>query len=113
MGEALLTPPGVRDLPVTEPTPCYPGTQREEVTLVLPPGYRVAHLPKSRQIADPSFTYDSQWSSEGGSVRSERSLVSRIDQPLCEGRLRTAANAALAQIRRDYQTQIQLEKTAD
>ncbi len=113
LGEVLLTPPGIRDLPATEPTPCYPGTQREEITLVLPPGYRVARLPKSRQIEDPAFTYDSRWSAEGGSARIDRSLVSRIDQPLCEGRLRTAANAALAQIRRDYQAQIQLEKTPD
>ena len=109
-GDGLLGPLMIRNLPVTEPTPCYPGRQEEDVSLTLPPGYRPVRLPRARQIEDEAFSYDSRWSLEDGTVRVVRRLVSRIGQPLCEGPVRAAAAKALEEIRRDLAVQITLEK---
>ena len=109
-GDGLLGPLAIRNLPVTEPTPCYPGRQEEDLSLTLPPGYRPVRLPRARQVEDEAFSYDSRWSLEDGTVRVVRRLVSRIGQPLCEGPLRAAAAKALEEIRRDHAVQITLEK---
>ena len=109
-GDGLLGPLATRNLPVTEPTPCYPGRQQEDLSLTLPPGYRPVRLPRARQIEDEAFSYESRWSLEEGTVRVVRRLVSRIVQPLCEGPLRVAAAKALEEIRRDHAVQITLEK---
>ncbi|HEY0206264.1 MAG TPA: DUF3857 domain-containing protein [Acetobacteraceae bacterium] len=109
-GDGLLGPLGVRNLPVTEPTPCYAGRQEEDLTLTLPPGYHPVRLPRARKIEDEAFSYDSQWSLEGSKLHVVRRLVSRIGQPLCEGPLRNAAARALEEIRRDQAVQITLEK---
>ena len=109
-GDGLLGPLGPRDLPVSEPTPCYAGRQEEELVLELPPGYRPARLPRARRVEDPAFTYESRWSLEAGALRVTRRLVSRVDRPLCEGALRAAAAKALEEIRRDHDARVELEK---
>lgn len=109
-GDGLLGPLGARNLPATEPTPCYPGRQEENLSLALPLSYRPVRLPRARQIDNEAFSYSSQWSQEEGTVRVVRRLVSRIGQPLCEGALRAAAAKALEEIRRDHAVQITLEK---
>lgn len=109
-GDGLLGPIDVRNLPVTEPTPCYAGQQEEDLTLQLPPGYRPARLPRPRTIEGEAFRYDSKWSLEDGKLRVVRSLVSRVAQSLCEGPLRAAAAKALDEIRRDQDVRVELEK---
>ena len=109
-GDGLIGPISIRNLPATEPTPCYAGQQEEDLTLMLPPGYRPVRLPRPRTIEGEAFRYDSRWSLENGSLHVIRSLVSRIAQPLCEGPLRAAAAKALDEIRRDQDARVELEK---
>lgn len=109
-GDGLLGPLGMRHLPASEPTPCYPGRQEEELSLELPPGYRPARLPRARTVEDPAFAYESRWSLDANVVRVSRRLVSRVDRPLCEGPLRAAVAKALEEIRRDHDARVELEK---
>lgn len=109
-GDGLLGPVNNRNLPPGEPTPCYAGRQEEDLSLSLPPGYRIVRLPRPRKADNAAFNYDSRWSLEDGTLRVVRRFESRIDQPLCEGPLRIAAARALEDIRRDYEVQVELEK---
>ena len=109
-GDSLLGPLAMATLPESEPTPCWAGRQEEELRLALPPGYHPVRLPRPRQIETVWFTYQSRWSLDDGVLRESRSLVSRVDQPLCTGPLRAAAAKALDEIRRDHAIQVELEK---
>lgn len=109
-GDGLLGPLSAQGLPATEPTPCWSGRQEEVLSLTLPPGYRPTRLPRERQIEAEAFSYNSRWTHDEGTVRVIRRLVSRIDQPLCNGPLRVAAAKALDEIRRDQAVRVELEK---
>ena len=108
-GDRLLGPLALRNLPTSEPTPCYAGEQREEVSLALPPGLRPERLPRDRKVETEAFSYRSHWSFADGAIKVERELVSRIAQPLCEGTLREAAARTLNLIRRDEEARVSLE----
>ena len=112
-GEGLLGPLAMRDLPAREPTPCWSGEQYEQLSLALPEGYRPVRLPRPLKVATEAFSFESRWSFSDGVLQQDRSLVTHIDPPLCEGSLRTAAYAALQQIRRDLGTRVELEKTGE
>lgn len=109
-GDGLLGPLGNRALPATEPTPCWAGRQEEDLTLVLPPGYRAARLPRSRRIEGEAFSYSSEWTQGEGTLRVVRRFVSRVGEPLCDGPLRAAAAKALDDIRRDHEARVELER---
>jgi len=71
------------------------------LSLELPEGRVLQHLPADRRIDGGWFSYFSHWSMEGQTVRVHRELVSRINHPVCAGEERRTAAAALKQIRRD------------
>ena len=112
-GDGLLGPLAMPTLPAGEPTPCWAGRQEEELRLALPAGYHPVRLPRPRLIETAWFTYQSRWSLDDGVLQESRSLVSRVDQPLCTGPLRAAAAKALDEIRRDHAVRIELEKEAN
>ncbi len=95
--------------PLTEPTPCYAGQQEENLSLALPPGYHPAHLPKGRTVAGSFFRFESRWAFSDGAITVHRSLVSTLDQPLCEGARRIEAAHALKKIRRDLEERVSLD----
>ena len=107
-GDLLLGPPNSLSLAADEPTPCLPGRQVEELSLAVPPGRAPARLPAERHIEDAAFSYLSRWSVADNVITVHRELTSRIDQPLCEGKLRAQAAATLRLIRRDRQAQVAL-----
>lgn len=80
------------------------------LSLSLPPGYRIARLPRAHRVEAEAFSYESRWSLDGGVLRVTRRLLSRVDQPLCTGALRAAVAKALEEIRRDHDAQVELEK---
>ena len=108
-GDGLLGPLYVRDLPASEPTPCYAGTQEEHLSLGLPPGWRPLALPRPRAIETAAFSYRSTWTLEDGTLHVRRRFSSAIDAPLCTGVLRESAASALALIRRDLDARVTLE----
>jgi transglutaminase-like putative cysteine protease len=111
-GDGLLGPPNSLSLAADEPTPCSPGRQVEELSLTVPPGRAPARLPAERRIEGAAFSYLSRWSLADNVVTVHRELTSRIDQPLCEGKLRQQAAEALRLIRRDRQSTVTLAPPA-
>lgn len=109
-GNGPLGPLDNRDLPATEPTPCFAATQDETLSLTLPPDWRAATLPRKRRIQNPAFTYESAWTQEAGTIRVHRRLESTIDTALCTGPLRQDAARAMIEIRRDLEARITFEK---
>ena len=95
-------------LPDTEPTPCFPVQQTEDLSLELPQGRVPQRLPADRTIAKDWFTYKSHWSMNGQTVSVHREFTSSIDRPECTGELRKQAAAALKDIRRDEAEQVAL-----
>ena len=93
--------PGLKD---SESTPCFSGHQVEEVFLDLPIGARVGQLPADRDIKTDNLHYTSHWGFAGHTVLVRREFAATVDQPLCTGKTRVAAAAALKQIREDYQS---------
>ncbi|HUB45261.1 MAG TPA: DUF3857 domain-containing protein [Acetobacteraceae bacterium] len=101
-GDFLIGPLDAPDLPASEPTPCFPGHQVSTVTLDLAPKYHVLQLPPDRKIANDAFSYESHWSAQGQALTVRREMISRVNTPLCSGRLRETTAAALRMIRQDY-----------
>ena len=108
-GDGLIGPVHDRKLPVAEPTPCYAGRQEEELSLALPPGRHPSRLPKDATVEGSFFRYESRWALAENTVTVRRSLMSTIDQPLCESGRRAEAAKAMAAIRRDLDAQIDLK----
>lgn len=108
-GDGLIGPVHERKLPVAEPTPCYAGRQEEDLSLAFPPGYHPSHLPKDATVAGSFFRYESRWAFADDTVTVHRSLVSTLDQFLCEGGSRAEAAKAWASIRRDLDARIDLK----
>jgi hypothetical protein len=105
-GDYLLGPLRRARLPATEPTPCFPGRQIEDLSLVLPQGRRPERLPPDRAIDDPDFTYRSHWSMVGQTLSVHREFASRVTAPICAGPLRVRAATALALIREDQRRKV-------
>lgn len=104
---ALGTP-----LPATVPTPCFAGRETETISLDVGPGYRVTQLPADTTIDDPAFQYKTHWSVVGSIITVRRALISRLAVPVCEGKTRAAAAAALLAIGADYGARVALQPVA-
>ena len=107
-GDFLLGPLNVPNLPESEPTTCFAGTQIATTTLDLGTKFVVTHLPPDRSIRHDAFSYTSHWSRQGQAVTVRRELVSRIAAPICDGKLREQTAAALREIRQDYDESVAL-----
>jgi transglutaminase-like putative cysteine protease len=108
-GDFLLGPTNPPTLTDDDPTPCYAGQQVEELSLRLPDDNKPHRLPPDRRIDNEAFTYTSHWAFEDQTVTVRRELVSRVNQPLCQGALRREVAAALREIHRDHRAQIVLD----
>jgi hypothetical protein len=108
-GDLLLGPMAEPLLADTQPTPCYPGRQTEDIALDLPPGRRLMRLPHDVTIDNAVLRFTSHWSMRGATLNVHRELVSKVTTPLCSGETRRLAAAALAAIRRDEQRRIALD----
>jgi hypothetical protein len=89
-------------------TPCYSGHEDEVITVTFPEGRHVIALPTDTEIKNDHLHYSTHWSASGHSLSVRRAFDTTIDQPLCTGKVRKDAAAALAQIRQDYSTQVSL-----
>ena len=108
-GDGPLGPLAVRNLPASEPTPCYAAEQSEDVSLTLPPGRKLTRLPRDRLVETDAFRYRSHWSVADGVVRVERTLSSRIGGNLCEGSVRASAARVLTMVRHDQEARLSLD----
>lgn len=107
--DGLAGPMEMRELPVTEPTPCYAGQQEETLALQLPEGHTPDRLPRDRDIAGEGFHYTSHYAFDNGTIMARRRFVSTFAEPLCRGTVRASVARAFDLIRRDLEARFTLE----
>jgi transglutaminase-like putative cysteine protease len=107
-GTALMGPTNLSEAQDEQATPCFSGHQLEELTLDLPPGKRISFVPPDKDIKNDNLHYTAHWQTVGSTVTVRREFTSSIDEPLCTGKVRIAAAAALRQIKDDYRTVVWL-----
>jgi hypothetical protein len=56
-GDELMGSLGDRDLPASEPTPCYSGHQIEDLSLVPPPGTKITELPADLNVQTSNLEF--------------------------------------------------------
>jgi hypothetical protein len=109
-GDVLGEPMFVPDLSRTEPTFCYPGNDREDISLTLPPGRKLGALPPDFTIDTELVHYRSHWSLDGQRVSVSREFRSLVPGPVCQGKAREDMADALAKIRTDLFNPIGIRK---
>ncbi len=109
-GDMLVGRIADRDVSSTEPTPCHAGTQTEELSLVLPEGFRPTRLPRPRTVTDEAFVFESRWTFEDGTITVRRRFVSRVAAPLCEGPVRARVARLLDEVRSDLNARVAIER---
>lgn len=95
-----------------EQTVCYSTSQHETLTLELPHGKTLISLPQSVDIATDNLRFISHWSQKGDTVSVQRDFTSRMNEPLCSTDIRRASIAALKQISKSYEVDLQVGKPA-
>ncbi len=99
----------LRNLPVTEPSPCYADQQEEILSLALPAGLMPDRLPRDRDIAGEGFRYTSHYAFQDEVIVAKRRFVSTFAEPLCEGSVHASVMKAFDEIRRDLHARFVLE----
>ena len=105
-GDLLMGPLFVRNLPASEPTPCWSGTAVEDLSVDPPPGNHFVQLPADVNVHTDNLTFSAHWSQAGRVVSVRREFTSHIEQALCSGAARQATSEALAKIAAAYPMQI-------
>ena len=106
LGDFLGGPLWNRRLKATDTTFCYPGSQREELSLTLPEGRSLSSLPNDTDIDHDLVRFHSRWKLDHQTVTVTRTFVTTVPGPLCEGETRARMDAALTIIRADLNNQI-------
>jgi hypothetical protein len=105
-GEFLL---GSWTLAKTEPTPCSSGHQVEELSLTLPPGREITSLPQGTTIENPYLRYRSDWSRVERVVTVRREIIVNLPVAVCRDEIRARLIEAIAEIRADYRSPLELK----
>ncbi len=105
-GDFLTGPLIMKGLAASEPTFCYPGTQRETLILILPEGREMSAVPKDLVIDTPLARFRSHWEVEGRRVTVTRAFASGVAGPVCEGTVREQLNAVMPKVRDDLLNQV-------
>lgn len=108
-GDFLMGPLSRAGLKPEDSTPCFAGSQSEEIMIELPPGKKAAYLPKNIKIENAHLSFSSEWRTASGFVTIHRRFEARPDKPLCEGGTRVAVAEALDHIRDAYRARISLQ----
>jgi lipoprotein NlpI/transglutaminase-like putative cysteine protease len=109
-GAFLMGPMNDRKLSDTEPTPCYSGSEVEDLSLEAPPGRQFLPLPPNTSIHTANLKFTATWSMQGQAVLLHREFKSTIDTALCSGEVRKETASALTQIAASYNYGVALGK---
>jgi transglutaminase-like putative cysteine protease len=101
IGDVLAGPLLTRDIKATEPTFCFPGKQREEISLTIPAGRELGTLPEDNVIDTDMVHFRSHWALDGRRATVTREFESIAPGPICEGPVRAAMAGVLTKIRAD------------
>lgn len=105
-GEFLL---GSWTLVKTEPTPCWSGHQVEELSLTLPPGREITSLPHGKIVENRYLRYHSEWSRTDQVVTVRREIIVKLPVAVCRDEIRGKLVEAIAEIRADYRSPLELK----
>jgi hypothetical protein len=105
-GDFLMGPLFVRNLPTSEPTPCWSGTAVEELSVEPPPGKHFVGLPPDVNVHTDNLTFSAHWSQADRIVSVRREFTSHIEQALCSGEVRKATADALSKMAAAFPMQI-------
>jgi hypothetical protein len=100
-GDLLGGPEFLRDLPVTEPSFCFPGIQTETLSLTIPEGRALGTIPEDTKIDNENVHYSSHWTKDGRKVTVTREFQSLLTGPVCKDQTREEMADVLAKIRAD------------
>ena len=78
----------------------------EVLTLEPPTGRHFTKLPADMALKNDYATFTAHWSEANGRYSVRREFTSRIDQPLCTGKIRDAMAQMLPKIAESFPTQI-------
>ena len=107
-GDFLMGPLYARNLPATQPTPCWSGSATEDLSIEPPPGKHFARLPQDSNVTTDHLSFTAHWSQSGRTVSVHREFKSNMDQELCSGAVRKTTADALFTIAGAYPLQISL-----
>ena len=107
-GDVLVGPLFNRNLPASEPTPCWSGTAVEDLSIESPPGKHFAKLPPDTDVTTDNLSFTAGWSQTERVVSVHREFKSKMSQALCTNELRTTTAGALSKIAAAYPLQIAL-----
>jgi transglutaminase-like putative cysteine protease len=105
-GDYLMGPLFARNLPVSEPTPCWSGTEIEELSIEPPPGKHFVGLPADTNVRTDNLTFSAHWTQADRVVSVRREFTSHVDHELCSGAVRQATAEALTRIAPAFPLQI-------
>ena len=107
-GDGLVGPLFLRNLPASEPTPCWSGVQVEDLSLEPPPGKHFAKLPMDIDVTTDNLSFTAHWQQTDRVISVHREFRSRMNQPICAAQVRQATADALPKIAAAYPLQISL-----
>jgi len=107
-GDGLVGPLFNRNLPATEPTPCWSGSAVEEFSIEPPPGKHFAKLPPDTDVTTDNLSFTARWKETDRVISVRREFKSKMNQALCTNELRATTAGALAKISAAYPLQISL-----
>ena len=105
-GDYLMGPLFARNLPASEPTPCWSGTASEELSIEPPPGKHFVRLPADTDVHTDNLTFSAHWSQSDRVVSVRREFTSHVEHELCSGAVRQATAEALTKIAPAFPMQI-------
>ncbi|MDE2183321.1 MAG: DUF3857 domain-containing protein [Alphaproteobacteria bacterium] len=92
----------------TSPTPCFSVHQSEDDTLQIPANARFASVPTDSHVSTANIEFTAHWTLANNTLSVHRDFLSRIDQPLCTGAVRSQTARALLEIAISYLGQIRI-----
>jgi transglutaminase-like putative cysteine protease len=105
-GDLLIGRIFVRNLPSTEPTPCWSGTAVDDLSIEPPKGKHFEKVPADVSVTTENVTFIAHWAQTDRVISVHRVLTSKFDQPLCIGPLRKSMADIIPKIAAAYPTQI-------
>jgi transglutaminase-like putative cysteine protease len=107
-GDLLIGRIFVRNLPSTEPTPCWSGSAVDDLSIEPPKGKHFAKVPADVSVTTENVTFSAHWALTDRIISVRRELTSKFDQALCSGALRKSVADIIPKIAAAYPTQISI-----
>jgi hypothetical protein len=107
-GDFLAGPATVQ--PADRPVFCYPGSQRETVSMRLPEGHTLGSLPRDTKIETQDVRYEAHWVLDGRRMTVVRTFESHVDGPLCDGATAARLARVLPPIRAEIANAVGFER---